>query len=92
MNAMVTSEAPPHLLSPRLAAEPLSSNCGPLPLGGEGTAHGPLSLGRERAGVRVRRQFANYSGQAVSAALVLVPSPTALGGYAVLRVDPTVVA
>jgi len=27
-----TSVSPPHLLSPRLAAEPLSSKCGPLPL------------------------------------------------------------
>ena len=48
VNAMVTSGAPPH---PALS-----------PSGGEGTARGPLSLGRERAGVRVRRQFANYSG------------------------------
>jgi hypothetical protein len=48
MNAMVTSGAPPH---PALS-----------PSGGEGTAHGPLSLGRERAGVRVRLQFPNYSG------------------------------
>ena len=48
MNVKVTSGASPH---PALS-----------PSGGEGTAHGPLSLGRERAGVRVRRQFANYSG------------------------------
>ena len=47
MSAMVTPGAPPH---PALS-----------PSGGEGTAHGPLSLGRERVGVWVRRQFANYS-------------------------------
>src|SRR3990172_8859145 len=41
MNAMVTSGAPPHLLSPRLAAEPLSSNCGPLPLRGRGNDSWP---------------------------------------------------
>jgi hypothetical protein len=35
-NACCASYPPPDLLSPRLAAEPLSSNCGPLPRGGRG--------------------------------------------------------
>ena len=34
----------------------------PSPPWGEGPIDGPLSLGRERAGVRVWRQFANYPG------------------------------
>src|SRR6266508_137207 len=49
MNAMVTSGAPPDLLSPRLAAEPLSSNCGPLPLQGRGNGSWP-PLPREGEG------------------------------------------
>src|SRR5438552_3098413 len=36
--------SPPDLLSPRLAAEPLSSNCGPLSLRGRGFAKSPSPL------------------------------------------------
>ena len=65
MYAMVTSGAPPHpTLSPSGGEGTKTPPPHPtLSPGGEGTAHGPLSLGRERAGVRVRRQFANYSGE-----------------------------
>jgi cyclohexanecarboxylate-CoA ligase len=41
--------SPPDLLSPRLAAEPLSSNCGPSPSGGEGFRP-PSPPSGERAG------------------------------------------
>ena len=60
MNAIGTSGAP--LIYSALASR-LSRSARTAALsGGEGTAHGPLSLGREGAGVQVRRQFANYSG------------------------------
>ena len=49
-NACCASYPPPDLHSPRLAAEPLSSNCGPLPLGGEGTEVAPSPSERERVG------------------------------------------